>query len=68
MPPSPVPRRMTYLELNVDPAYMNEYTAAVFLPHTDIDRFPTVKAALASRPTTGRKRTTLPRPGTGGGG
>ena len=36
--------RMTYLELNVDPAYMSEYTAALFLPHTDIDRFPTVKA------------------------
>ena len=41
--------RMTYLELNVDPAYMSEYTAALFLPHSDIDRFPTVKVALASR-------------------
>ncbi|UCG15629.1 MAG: DUF4445 domain-containing protein [Phycisphaerales bacterium] len=41
--------RMTYLELNVDPAYMNEYTAALFLPHTDLDRFPTVKAGLAAR-------------------
>ncbi len=41
--------RMTYLELNVAPAYMNEYTAALFLPHTDLDRFPTVKAALATR-------------------
>lgn len=35
--------RLTYLELNVDPAYMSEYTAALFLPHTDIERFPTVK-------------------------
>lgn len=42
--------RITYLELNVDPAYMNEYTAALFLPHTDINRFPTVKAALATQP------------------
>jgi len=41
--------RITYLELNVDPAYMGEYTAALFLPHTDLDRFPTVKAALAAR-------------------
>ena len=41
--------RMTYLELNVDPTYMNEYTAAMFLPHTDLDRFPTVKAAAYSR-------------------
>jgi len=36
--------KMTYLELNVDPTYMNEYTAAMFLPHTDLDRFPSVKA------------------------
>ena len=41
--------RITYLELNVDPAYMNEYTAALFLPHTDVDRFPTAKAARAAR-------------------
>lgn len=40
--------RMTYLELNADPAYMNEYTAALFLPHTDIDRFPTARAAVAA--------------------
>jgi len=39
-----VARRITYLDLNADPAYMNEYTAALFLPHTDIERFPTVKA------------------------
>lgn len=44
-------RRMTYVELNVDPAYMSEYTAAMFLPHTDIERFPTVKAMRASPPT-----------------
>jgi uncharacterized 2Fe-2S/4Fe-4S cluster protein (DUF4445 family) len=44
-----IARRITYLELNVDPAYMSEYTAALFLPHTDLNRFPTVKAALAAR-------------------
>ncbi len=32
-------RRMTYLELITDPAYMNHYTAALFLPHTDPSRF-----------------------------
>ncbi len=32
-------RRMTYLELTTDPSYMNEYTAALFLPHTNPDRF-----------------------------
>jgi len=32
-------RRMTYLELTTDPSYMNEYTAALFLPHTNPDLF-----------------------------
>ncbi len=35
--------RITYLELNTEPGYMSEYTAAMFLPHTDIDRFPSAK-------------------------
>ncbi|MFA4945742.1 MAG: ASKHA domain-containing protein [Lentisphaeria bacterium] len=35
--------RMTYLELSTDPGYMDEYTGALFLPHTDASRFPTVK-------------------------
>jgi uncharacterized 2Fe-2S/4Fe-4S cluster protein (DUF4445 family) len=35
-------RRMTYIELSTDPAYMNQYTGAMFLPHTDINRFPSV--------------------------
>lgn len=32
--------RMTYLDLSTDPAYMDHYTAALFLPHTDLSRFP----------------------------
>ncbi len=36
-------RKMTYLELNTAPAYMDQYIGALFLPHTDIGRFPTVK-------------------------
>ena len=35
-------QRMTYLELNTDPAYMEQYTGALFLPHTDPSRFPSV--------------------------
>ncbi len=35
-------QRMTYLELNADPAYMEQYTGALFLPHTDPARFPSV--------------------------
>jgi uncharacterized 2Fe-2S/4Fe-4S cluster protein (DUF4445 family) len=30
-----IARRMTYLELATTPAYMDQYTAALFLPHTD---------------------------------
>jgi len=37
-------RRMTYIELNTDPDYMDQYTGALFLPHTDIKRFPSVQA------------------------
>jgi uncharacterized 2Fe-2S/4Fe-4S cluster protein (DUF4445 family) len=40
-------RRMTYVELNTNPAYMDQYTGALFLPHTDIERFPSVKARTA---------------------
>ncbi len=35
-------RRITYLELNTDPTYMDQYTAALFLPHTDVRQFPSV--------------------------
>lgn len=39
-------RRMTYLELSSDPGYMDQYTGALFLPHTDLNRFPSVKGML----------------------
>ncbi len=41
--------RMTYQELIVDPAYMERFTSACFLPHTDISRFPSVAARLDGR-------------------
>jgi len=34
--------RITYQELMVDPAYMERFTSASFLPHTDLSRFPSV--------------------------
>lgn len=40
-------QRMTYLELNTNPAYMDQYTGALFLPHTDIQRFPSVKNLIS---------------------
>jgi uncharacterized 2Fe-2S/4Fe-4S cluster protein (DUF4445 family) len=36
--------RITYLELNVNPDFMNRFSAAKFLPHTDAARFPSVAA------------------------
>ena len=40
--------KMTYLELSADNAFYNSFTSALFLPHTEIDRFPSVRAALAA--------------------
>ena len=34
---------ITYFELSVDPGYMEEYGQALFFPHTDLTKFPTVK-------------------------
>lgn len=34
--------RMTYIDLSTDPNYMNQYTAALFMPHTDLSLFPSV--------------------------
>ncbi len=31
---------MTYIDLSNEPTYMDRYTAALFLPHTDLTRFP----------------------------
>ncbi len=39
---SRIARSMTYLELSGDPTFMDEYVASMFLPHTDLSRFPSV--------------------------
>ncbi len=38
-----IAKKMTYLELSVEPGYMDEYVQALFFPHTDISRFASVK-------------------------
>ncbi|SNT00046.1 Uncharacterized 2Fe-2 and 4Fe-4S clusters-containing protein, contains DUF4445 domain [Anaerovirgula multivorans] len=38
--------QMTYIELSTYPSYMDEFISACFLPHTDIERFPTVEKKL----------------------
>jgi uncharacterized 2Fe-2S/4Fe-4S cluster protein (DUF4445 family) len=35
---------MTYLELSADNSFYDVFTSAMFLPHTDWERFPSVKA------------------------
>lgn len=42
-----IAKKMTYLELSVCRPFMDEYMSALFLPHTNIDSFPTVKRLLA---------------------
>ena len=38
-----IARKMTYMELSVSGGFMDEYMSALFLPHTNIDLFPSVK-------------------------
>jgi uncharacterized 2Fe-2S/4Fe-4S cluster protein (DUF4445 family) len=38
--------KITYMELNTEPDYMNEYTGALFLPHTNLTLFPTIEKLL----------------------
>jgi uncharacterized 2Fe-2S/4Fe-4S cluster protein (DUF4445 family) len=35
--------KITYFELSVDPGYMDEYSQALFFPHTDLTKFPSVR-------------------------
>jgi uncharacterized 2Fe-2S/4Fe-4S cluster protein (DUF4445 family) len=38
--------RMTYIELSADNTFYEAFTSALFLPHTDLTKFPTVAEAL----------------------
>ena len=44
-----IANRMTYIELSVHPEFMNEFIASLFLPHTDMELFPTVKESLGRK-------------------
>jgi uncharacterized 2Fe-2S/4Fe-4S cluster protein (DUF4445 family) len=39
-------RQMTYFELSVDPTFYDEFVAALFLPHTNMALFPSVKEVI----------------------
>jgi uncharacterized 2Fe-2S/4Fe-4S cluster protein (DUF4445 family) len=44
-----IANRMTYVELSADNTFYEAFTSALFLPHTDLFRFPSVEAALESK-------------------
>jgi uncharacterized 2Fe-2S/4Fe-4S cluster protein (DUF4445 family) len=44
-----IARKMTYIELSVSRSFMDEYLSALFLPHTDLNAFPTVKKEMEER-------------------
>lgn len=44
-----VTQKMTNFELSETPSYMDNYIAAMFLPHTEIEKFPRLKARMNAR-------------------
>jgi uncharacterized 2Fe-2S/4Fe-4S cluster protein (DUF4445 family) len=46
---SQIADKMAYLELSVNPDFMDRYVSALFLPHTNLDSFPGVMKMLESR-------------------
>ena len=40
--------RMTYIELSADNSFYEAFMSALFLPHTDLSRFPSVEAVMQS--------------------
>ncbi len=48
-----VTRMMTSFELSETASYMDNYIAALFLPHTDMNLFPSLKARFEKRKTAG---------------
>ena len=41
-----IANRMTYIELSADNSFYDAFTSALFLPHTDMSKFPSVEAAF----------------------
>jgi uncharacterized 2Fe-2S/4Fe-4S cluster protein (DUF4445 family) len=48
--------KMTYIDLSSDPQYMDNYLKAMFLPHTDLARFPSVARRLPKVAELGKQR------------
>jgi uncharacterized 2Fe-2S/4Fe-4S cluster protein (DUF4445 family) len=41
-----IAQQITYIELNAEPSFMDQYTSSCFLPHTDLSLFPGVQQVL----------------------
>ncbi|MBM3181152.1 MAG: DUF4445 domain-containing protein [Chloroflexi bacterium] len=44
-----IAKRMTYIELSADNSFYEAFTSALFLPHTDMSKFPSVAEALEGK-------------------
>lgn len=44
-----IAKRMTYIELSADNSFYEAFTSALFLPHTDMSKFPSVEEALEGK-------------------
>lgn len=44
-----IAKRMTYIELSADNTFYDAFTSALFLPHTDLYKFPSVADALKDK-------------------
>jgi uncharacterized 2Fe-2S/4Fe-4S cluster protein (DUF4445 family) len=44
-----IANRMTYIELSADNSFYEAFISALFLPHTDLSRFPSVEAATITK-------------------
>ncbi|MEK6775851.1 MAG: ASKHA domain-containing protein [bacterium] len=44
-----IARKMTYIELSVSRYFMDEYMSALFLPHTNMNEFPTVDEIIKKK-------------------
>jgi uncharacterized 2Fe-2S/4Fe-4S cluster protein (DUF4445 family) len=53
-----VVRKMTNFELSETTSYMDNYIAALFLPHTDLNRFPGVKTRIEAHKKSRKSTTT----------
>ena len=44
-----VTKKMTNFELSETPSYMENYVAAMFIPHTEVDKFPRLRERMENR-------------------